>query len=101
MAVASTAPDADKSTDEKASKLPQVADVLQANLGIIERAVASKETRLLFGRVLRTTASVRGQFSASTLKVFVSQTLPKTSSVRDFLLQHLQDGDAVRFDRHA
>lgn len=100
MAVPSAAPDADKSTDEKqpSPKQPQVADVLHANLGIIQKAVASKEARLLFGRVLRTTASVRGQFTTSALKSFISQTLPEDSKVRDFILQHLQGGDAVRFD---
>lgn len=99
MAVASAAPSAEKSTEEKpASKLPQVGDVLHANLGIIERAVASKEARLLFGRVLRTTASVRGQFTATSLKSFISKTLPKTSTIRDFVLQHLEGGDTVSFD---
>lgn len=86
----------DKAAEER-SKQPQLADVLQVNLGIIDRAVSSKEARLLFGRVLRTTASVRGQFTASTLQRFISQTLPKTSSTRDFVLEHLQGGDAVRF----
>ena len=99
MAVASAAPSAEKSTEDKpASKQPQVGDVLHANLGIIERAVASKETRLLFGRVLRTTASVRGQFTATSLKSFMSKTLPETSTIRDFVLKHLEGGDTVRFD---
>jgi hypothetical protein len=81
---------------EEPPKHPQVGDVLQANLSIITKAVANKEARLLFGRVLRTTASVRSQFTAQTLHGFFSQTLQESSPVRSLVLQYVLAGDAVR-----
>lgn len=72
----------------------QALDVLRANLVIISGAVWSRESRLAFGRVLRTTASVRTHFTDTLLRWFFSQSLSQTPS-KKMLLEYLQPPHSV------
>ena len=58
---------------------PKPLAVLRANAALIEKAVAQKETRTLFGRVLRHTAAVRRRLTATDLVAFVEGALPAGS----------------------
>ena len=53
--------------------------VLRSNVHLIEKAVAQKETRTLFGRLLRQTAAVRKQLTAHDLQAFLAEALPPAS----------------------
>ncbi|KAL4858438.1 putative 26S proteasome non-ATPase regulatory subunit 3 [Chlorella vulgaris] len=64
--------------------------VLRSNLRLINNAVAQKETRTLFGRVLRQTAAVRKRLSARDVQAFLTSSLPASSSVAQQLLEALQ-----------
>ena len=90
MADTEAAPEA---ADIPASKptTPQLDEVLASNLKLIHKAVATKEARLLIGRVLRQTATVRTQFSSETLGKFVEDTLQETSPLRPLLLSAVRD----------
>lgn len=54
--------------------------VLRSNVRLITNAVAEKETRTLFGRVLRQTAAVRRQLTAQELQAFLASALPPASA---------------------
>lgn len=58
---------------------PKPLAVLRANAALIEKAVAQKETRTLFGRVLRQTAAVRRRLTAADLVSFLEGALPADS----------------------
>ena len=58
---------------------PKPLAVLRANAALIEKAVAQKETRTLFGRVLRQTAGVRRRLTAADLSAFLEGALPPGS----------------------
>lgn len=64
--------------------------VLRSNLRLINNAVAQKETRTLFGRVLRQTAAVRNRLSARDVQAFLTSSLPASSSVAQQLLGALK-----------
>lgn len=70
--------------------------VLETNFTIISGAVWSRESRLAFGRVLRTTAAVRPHLTAPLLSSFISKNL-SPSKVTAGLLQYLQSEASVRF----
>mmetsp|Transcript_49983 Transcript_49983/g.159960 ORF Transcript_49983/g.159960 Transcript_49983/m.159960 type:complete len:486 (+) Transcript_49983:407-1864(+) len=65
---------------------------LQANLSLIEKSVAEKETRLM-GRVLRTTQSVRKELTADIVAEFLGEALPSSSDALSFL-SSLASGDS-------
>lgn len=50
--------------------------VLRSNIALIEKAVAHKETRTLFGRLLRQTAAARKRLTSHELQAFLRQALP-------------------------
>ena len=62
---------------------------LRANLVLLERAVLSKDTRLIVGRLLRQTAAVRQQLKPPMLKSLISESLPETCSTRVLMLEQL------------
>lgn len=72
---------AGKKGEEPAAPLPppKPLAVLRANAALIEKAVAQKETRTLFGRVLRHTAAVRRRLTATDLVAFLEGALPAGS----------------------
>ncbi len=53
--------------------------VLRSGVALIKKAVEQKETRTLFGRLLRQTAAVRRRFSAADLSAFLEGALPASS----------------------
>lgn len=77
---------------------PTVADSLAANIKLIGKAVQAKETRAVFGKVLRQTAAVRKQLTAGELQAFVSSVLPADHPSAQTLLTALAQvgGDAPR-----
>ena len=84
------AKDKDKDKEEAADQKPSgpvLGDVLKSNLKLIDKAVATREARLLFGRLLRQTATVRSQFSGEALGAFVKDTLAEDSRIRPCLLK--------------
>jgi hypothetical protein len=87
----------DGKTEEEAKPTgPVLEEVLDANLKLIDKAVATREARLLFGRILRQTATVRGQFSSERLSKFIDNTLDGDSSIKPFLLQTAAGEGQVR-----
>lgn len=65
-------------------------DVQLANiLVLLERAVRSKDTKLLVGRLLRQTASIRTQLQPDVLTAFLEEAFPADHSTRTFLLAQL------------
>jgi hypothetical protein len=67
------------------------ADVAASNIKIIHKAVLTKEARLLVGRVLRSTATVRSQMTEEALSEFIASTLEEASPVQTLLLSILKD----------
>jgi hypothetical protein len=70
--------------------LASVEDKLKAVVALVEKSVKAKDTRLLIGRLLRQTASVRKQLTASNVKCFLQQTLPADLESRAFLCSHVE-----------
>lgn len=79
---------------------PQLDDVLASNLKLIHKAVATKEARLLVGRVLRQTATVRTQFSSEKLSKFVEDTLEDASPLKPVILRMIRDEVRARVALH-
>ena len=75
---------------------PTLESVLESNLLLIRKAVATRETRLLVGRLLRQTATVRSQFNAENLQVFFSKSLADSSPVRNMILGAVAQLSTVR-----
>lgn len=65
-------------------------DQLAANLAILEKAVSLKETRMISGRLLRQTASIRHQLTPQILSDFVTKALPEGAVMRPILLKQLK-----------
>lgn len=96
---------AGKKGEEPAAPLPppKPLAVLRANAALIEKAVAQKETRTLFGRVLRHTAAVRRRLTATDLVAFLEGALPAGSPALQQLVpaikqageSAMEDGDAA------
>ncbi|KAI7845011.1 hypothetical protein COHA_001377 [Chlorella ohadii] len=82
---------------------PKPLAVLRVNAALIEKAVAQKETRTLFGRVLRQTAAVRRRLTAADLVSFLEGALPADSPALQQLVpavkqageSAMEDGDAA------
>ena len=70
---------------------PSVEAQLDSSLKLLDRAVRNKDTRLITGRLLRQTASVRSKLTAENLFRFVQQALPESFSARESLLGVLQN----------
>lgn len=68
---------------------PSVQERLRSNLQLIDKAVRFKETRAMFGKLLRQTTGVRKQLTAAELRTLVSSTLPAGSPAAQTLLQYL------------
>lgn len=60
-------------------------DKLKSVVALVEKSVKAKDTRLLIGRLLRQTATVRKQLTAANVKAFLRQTLPADLESRTFL----------------
>ena len=63
---------------------------LDNSLKLLDRAVRTKDTRLVSGRLLRQTAGVRSKLTSENLQKFVAKTLPESFSAREVLLGILQ-----------
>ncbi|PNH08316.1 putative 26S proteasome non-ATPase regulatory subunit 3a [Tetrabaena socialis] len=97
---AEEAPKANGAT-EPTVEAPAVATVdakLKAVLALVERSVKQKDTRLLIGRLLRQTASVRKQLTPSSVKAFLQQSLPADLESRVFLSAHVEQASASGMD---
>lgn len=81
------ASEAPKEQPESGAEAPSLQSVLDANIQLIRKAVAARETRLLFGRILRQTATVRSQITAEALNTFFETVLAEGSSARSYLLR--------------
>jgi len=82
---------------EKAEPAPLTLEqVLDSNVALLRKAVATRETRLLVGRLLRQTATVRGQFSAEAFEAFFQRALPEGSAVRPLILAAVSQASSVR-----
>lgn len=62
---------------------------LKSNVTLLEKAVALKDTRLLMGRLLRQTATVRKQLDSPLLQELLQGVLPQGSATRTYLLDVL------------
>ncbi|EFJ52858.1 26S proteasome regulatory complex [Volvox carteri f. nagariensis] len=75
-----------------------VEDKLKSVVALVEKSVKAKDTRLLIGRLLRQTASVRKQLTASNVKCFLQQMLPAELESRTFLCSHVEQAAASGMD---
>lgn len=66
-----------------------VAAQLRANITLLERAVQTKDTRLIVGRLLRQTAAIRQQLQPSILKGLVEGVLPDSCPTRSLMMEQL------------
>ena len=80
---------ADTDASEAESTLSPT-DQLAANLAILEKAVSLKETRMISGRLLRQTASIRHQLTPQILSDFVTKALPEDATMGPILLKQLK-----------
>ena len=80
---------ADTDATEAESRLSPT-DQLAANLAILEKAVSLKETRMISGRLLRQTASIRHQLTPQILSDFVTKALPEDATMGPILLKQLK-----------
>lgn len=62
-----------------------VEEKLKAVVALLEKSVKAKDTRLLIGRLLRQTASVRKQLTPANVKRFLQQLLPADLEALAFL----------------
>lgn len=73
------------------SKQRQLSVILSDNLRLMAKTVSHRESRLAFGRVLRTTAAVRSQLTGNELKCFFQTALGGKSDFVNSLLRLLSD----------
>ncbi|GLI66345.1 hypothetical protein VaNZ11_010128 [Volvox africanus] len=94
------APKANGAADAPAQApgLISVEDKLKSVVALVEKSVKAKDTRLLIGRLLRQTASVRKQLTATSVKCFLQQTLPAGLESRAFLCSRVQQAAASGMD---
>lgn len=59
-------------------------------VGLLEKSVKTKETRLLMGRLMRQTAQLRGHMSAADLQAFISTYLPEGSKSGAYLAGYIK-----------
>ncbi|KAK9819846.1 hypothetical protein WJX72_003182 [[Myrmecia] bisecta] len=78
---------------EEERQKPTLAAQLKANVALIDKAVRSKDTRLLTGRLLRQTALLRKQLTPDALTAFVKQALPAGLPAQALLLDHLRKAE--------
>ena len=72
---------ADGATDAHATPI----SALKSNVTLLEKAVALKDTRLLMGRLLRQTATVRKQLDSPLLQELLQNVLPQGLATRTYL----------------
>ncbi|GFR43460.1 hypothetical protein Agub_g4543 [Astrephomene gubernaculifera] len=75
-----------------------VEEKLKAVVALVEKSVKAKDTRLLIGRLLRQTASVRKQLTPASIKTFLQQTLPADLESRSFLNSHIEQASSSGMD---
>ncbi|KXZ51995.1 hypothetical protein GPECTOR_10g1017 [Gonium pectorale] len=75
-----------------------VEEKLKAVVALVEKSVKTKDTRLLIGRLLRQTASVRKQLTPSIVKAFLQRTLPTDLESRAFLSTHVDQAASSSMD---
>lgn len=68
-----------KQEEQEDKQPPSPLTVLRSGVALIKKAVDQKETRTLFGRLLRQTAAVRRRLSAADLAAFLEEALPASS----------------------
>lgn len=91
-APATNKPDAKKAEvdmDPEEALAKKCEGILAECIAILENAVTYKETKLLAGRVLRKTASIRKDLNAKILRAFITDTLPAGSAPVALLLNSL------------
>ena len=63
---------------------------LKAITALVEQAVKLKETRIMSGRLMRLTSSVRKQLTGEVLRQHISSSLPEELESKAFLLTQVQ-----------
>ncbi|KAL4443741.1 hypothetical protein ABPG75_011478 [Micractinium tetrahymenae] len=82
--------------EDKQPAAPSPLAVLRSGVTLIKKAVEQKETRTLFGRVLRQTAAVRRHLTAAELTTFLEGALPTSSPAAAQLVEVVkQVGDTA------
>ena len=67
-----------------------VKETLQGVITLLDRAVKTKDTRLMLGRLLRQTAAARRQLTGADLADFVKTYLPDSIPARAYLLEAIE-----------
>jgi 26S proteasome regulatory subunit N3 len=78
-----------KEPEEEEVPPPTVEEQLKANVALLEKAVRSKDTRILHGKLQRQTALVRKLLTPANLSAFVAETLPTALPARGSILSIL------------
>ncbi|GAB4816156.1 hypothetical protein N2152v2_003202 [Parachlorella kessleri] len=73
---------------------PTISERLRANVSLIEKAVRQKETRAVFGKLLRQTTGIRRQLTAKDLHKFLGTAVPHESAAAQTLRQFLGPQEA-------
>eukprot|EP00882_Tetradesmus_deserticola_P014365 GHRQ01015276.1.p1 GENE.GHRQ01015276.1~~GHRQ01015276.1.p1 ORF type:complete len:403 (+),score=216.15 GHRQ01015276.1:614-1822(+) len=91
-----------KDAEQQQPKPFSVKEGMQGIITLLEKAVKTKETRLLMGRLMRQTAMVRKHMTASDLVAFINTYLPMDSKSAGFLKGYvMQDGDTAPMEDDA
>lgn len=80
---------ADAKAEPSAPAPPKLQDLLRDITALIEKAVKTKDTRMLQGRLLRLTAAVRKQLNPANIKTFLQQSLAEELEAKAFLVAQM------------
>jgi 26S proteasome regulatory subunit N3 len=79
------------------AKPMSVKETLQGVITLLDRAVKTKDTRLMLGRLLRQTAAARRHLTGADLAAFIKTFLPESIPARAYLLQAIEKVCVVCF----
>lgn len=98
MAEAEGAAPAKPEEQKEDKQPPSPLAVLRSGVALIKKAVEQKETRTLFGRLLRQTAAVRRRFTAADLTAFLEGALPASSPAAAQLVEAVKQVGETAMD---
>lgn len=90
-AVPSAAPSDVNTAEPSSLSPPKLHDLLRDITHLIEKAVKTKDTRMLQGRLLRLTAAARKQLKPESLKSYLQQSLAGELESKAFLLAQVDN----------
>lgn len=86
---------------EEVAKPFSVKEGMQAVIGLLEKSVKTKETRLLMGRLMRQTAMVRRHMTGADLAGFIKTYTPENSPTSALLSKYVEEVTAEPWNKVA